>query len=403
MMSARSEIAAVFELVGGQPRSGQMGGAGGGGGGGSGGVGGAAIALIEVRGDVDAALKRAGIRGVPVGVAALRDLAGIDHGVVARWTPGTCTIMPHAGPEVVRRLMEHLDSAGLGRATDDDVRAQWPEARSLIEARVLAALARTQSARGVEALLKQVGAWEQALRQDRERRSLAGEPSQGDEILIDEIAQSDAVRERSAVMNRLITPPTVVALGAPNIGKSSLVNALAGRSVSLTADHAGTTRDHVGVTLDLGGLAVRWLDLPGVTAAEWRKAGQGPCAFSEQGDAGASSESIHDQAIHVAVQLARAADVLVLCGDGDHPAIDANALSAAGGVSGSRVIPCVRVHLRADLPAKAGATAWASDVRVSLHHAGRHVAPGLEELVTLVREALVPDVVQRSEQAWRFW
>ena len=35
----------------------------------------------------------------------------------------------------------------------------------------------------------------------------------------------------------------VVILGAPNAGKSSLMNALAGRDVSIITDEAGTTRD----------------------------------------------------------------------------------------------------------------------------------------------------------------
>jgi tRNA modification GTPase len=45
----------------------------------------------------------------------------------------------------------------------------------------------------------------------------------------------------------------VAILGAPNAGKSTLLNALAGRDVAITSSIAGTTRDVIEVRLDLGG------------------------------------------------------------------------------------------------------------------------------------------------------
>ena len=56
----------------------------------------------------------------------------------------------------------------------------------------------------------------------------------------------------------------VVILGAPNAGKSSLMNALAGRDVSIIADEAGTTRDLVEARLDLGGYRVNLADTAGI-------------------------------------------------------------------------------------------------------------------------------------------
>lgn len=60
----------------------------------------------------------------------------------------------------------------------------------------------------------------------------------------------------------------VVILGAPNAGKSSLINALAGRDVAIVSDEAGTTRDLVEVKLDLGGVAVVVTDTAGLREAE---------------------------------------------------------------------------------------------------------------------------------------
>lgn len=60
----------------------------------------------------------------------------------------------------------------------------------------------------------------------------------------------------------------VALLGPPNIGKSTLINTLAGRDAAITSAEAGTTRDIIEVRMDLGGLAVTVLDTAGLRAAE---------------------------------------------------------------------------------------------------------------------------------------
>ncbi len=56
----------------------------------------------------------------------------------------------------------------------------------------------------------------------------------------------------------------VVILGAPNAGKSSLLNALAKREAAIVSDEPGTTRDLVELALDLGGVKVRLTDTAGI-------------------------------------------------------------------------------------------------------------------------------------------
>ena len=56
----------------------------------------------------------------------------------------------------------------------------------------------------------------------------------------------------------------VAIVGRPNAGKSTLLNALAGREAAITSDHAGTTRDIIEVRMDLGGLPVTILDTAGL-------------------------------------------------------------------------------------------------------------------------------------------
>ncbi|MCR9149727.1 MAG: tRNA uridine-5-carboxymethylaminomethyl(34) synthesis GTPase MnmE [Rhodobacteraceae bacterium] len=59
----------------------------------------------------------------------------------------------------------------------------------------------------------------------------------------------------------------VAIVGQPNAGKSTLLNALAGREAAITSEHAGTTRDVIEVRMDLGGLPVTILDTAGLREA----------------------------------------------------------------------------------------------------------------------------------------
>ena len=83
---------------------------------------------------------------------------------------------------------------------------------------------------------------------------------------------------------------SVVIPGAPNAGKSSLLNALARRDVAIVTDEPGTTRDLVHVALDLGGVKVVVTDTAGIRegagpgrgdrdrARAGERAAGGPCA-----------------------------------------------------------------------------------------------------------------------------
>lgn len=56
----------------------------------------------------------------------------------------------------------------------------------------------------------------------------------------------------------------VAIIGAPNIGKSTLLNALAQREAAITSEIAGTTRDVIEVRMNIAGLSVTLLDTAGL-------------------------------------------------------------------------------------------------------------------------------------------
>jgi hypothetical protein len=302
---------------------------------------GAAIGAFHISGDIAGAMGVLRMAPVGVGEVRLRRFADIDRGVAARPAHDALLLMPHAGPAVIRRMEAWLVSSGLGRDAADDPRVLYPEASSLVGARMLHALARAASPLAIDLLI------------DQPRRWAGAEPS---------LEHDPAVLARSAVLNRLVDPPTVVAFGPPNIGKSTLLNVLAGRGVSIVADEPGTTRDHVGVRLDLAGLVVDYIDAPGIEARP-------------------PGDPIQREAQEIAADVAGSAELVLLCAD------------ASSGFVESAARDVLRLGLRRDLGVTPGA-----DVCISAR-----TGEGIEALVGVVRERLVPEAALNDPGPWRFW
>lgn len=305
-----------------------------------------AIAIIQIDGDVDAALIQLNIEPLEVGGRRLCDLCGIDRGIAVRWSGSCAQLMPHGGPAVVDGLLEACRSRGIPVGA----KAEWPEADDELEAAALGAIARAPSPAAVSRLLAQPRLW-------RAWDGITPSP--------------DQVEAHSAILNRLLEPPIVAAVGRPNIGKSALCNALAGRHVALVADEPGVTRDQVGVSIRLGvgreAVEVRWIDTPGIAAA-------GP------------SNDLDGAARDSAFGVIRDSDCVILCGDRDSGFVDQAELPIRDGAQ------IIRLGLRCDLGRAAGAEVSTSAL----------TGEGLSDCSEKLKAALFPPDSMSWPGPWRF-
>lgn len=105
----------------------------------------------------------------------------------------------------------------------------------------------------------------------------------------------------------------IAVIGAPNAGKSSLVNALSKRDVAIVSSMAGTTRDVIEAHLDIAGFPVILADTAGLR----------PDDITDDGGHG----TIEAQGIKRAIERAKNADIRLIVFDGTLRELDAHALS----------------------------------------------------------------------------
>jgi len=296
-----------------------------------------AIAVLQLIGDVGPALESlTGVADWPAGHARLVRFGDIDNGIAVRLTNRTAQLMPHGGTRVVQRLLEWLTHSGVVlAATDTSPQDLFPEARDRYEALALAAAARAASPLAIELLLDQPRRWRQA-------GELTGED-----------------RGRSQRLDRLVDPPVVALAGAANVGKSTLSNALFGRSMSIAADRPGTTRDYTSGRIELAGLVVDWHDTPGL---------------------GETSDPDEMKAVDLARGLLDRADLVIAMTDAEHgwPALPKT--------------PQLRVASKADVERRDDA-----DLSISAT-----TGDGVPDLVAAIRDRLVPPADLVHPGPWLF-
>jgi tRNA modification GTPase len=139
----------------------------------------------------------------------------------------------------------------------------------------------------------------------------------------------------------------VLILGRPNVGKSSLLNALLGEARAIVTDVPGTTRDTIEETLSLGGLPLRLVDTAGIRY---------------------TTDPVEAEGVRRAQDKVGSADLVLLVIDGSVMAAEEDLLALAA-CQDARLLLVVN---KGDLPAATLPEPFASlpHVRISTHTGG---------------------------------
>ncbi|HWL38621.1 MAG TPA: tRNA uridine-5-carboxymethylaminomethyl(34) synthesis GTPase MnmE [Gemmatimonadaceae bacterium] len=150
----------------------------------------------------------------------------------------------------------------------------------------------------------------------------------------------------------------VVIAGAPNVGKSSLFNALLGKSRAIVTEIPGTTRDAIEAVVDTGSWPLRLVDTAGLRATDDR---------------------VERLGIEVSERYLSAADVILACADSDAGVEKTAAVVAAGSTS-----PVVKIRTKSDLVSNGTKI----NVPAGTVVLSAETADGLQELITAIDNIL---------------
>ncbi len=233
--------------------------------------------------------RRASLRWLKSGAGDL-----LDHALVTAFpgpesfTGEDCVELAlHGGRAVLAAVSEALVAAGArpAEAGEFSRRAFLNQRVDLLQAEAMADLiaAETEAQRrlavdGADALQAACSGWREQLRLVMARQEALIDfpdedlPADVPAGILDDVAalrrEMEAALAGARRAERLREGLEFVILGAPNAGKSTLLNALAGSEVAIVSDVPGTTRDAIGVRVDLGGVPVQVTDTAGLREAE---------------------------------------------------------------------------------------------------------------------------------------
>jgi tRNA modification GTPase len=163
----------------------------------------------------------------------------------------------HGGRRVVRWVVEQFTQAGCAEVSWQELTNPTRVSGWGWDDRALEPLTKAPTLRTASILLDQYcGAFARGVAE------VLTALDRGDESAI--FAAFHRLVEFTHVGSHLVEPWRVVVAGPPNVGKSSLINTLAGYQRSIVSTVAGTTRDVVTVTVALNGWPVELTDTAGL-------------------------------------------------------------------------------------------------------------------------------------------
>lgn len=178
--------------------------------------------------------------------------------VVCRRRDDRIEIHGHGGQAAVAAVIDSLAAAGCPNVAWQTWHAA--ESADLIQSQAVEALAKARTDRTASILLDQHAG---ALRSELEAILCHVEEEDRQSLALAE-QRLELLRSRADIGLHLTEPFQIVVAGRPNVGKSSLINALAGYHRSIVYDQPGTTRDVVTVMTALDGWPVELSDTAGL-------------------------------------------------------------------------------------------------------------------------------------------
>jgi tRNA modification GTPase len=162
-------------------------------------------------------------------------------------------------------------------------------------------------------------------------------------------ASISAILERSTVAAKIRTGFTVAIIGAPNVGKSTLLNSIVGRQAAITSDVAGTTRDVIECRVDLQGLAVSFLDTAGLRDSKDEIEKLGISKAYEMADAADIRVFLIEEEGEPLAITMRDGDIVRL-NKGDERGLDVEAVSGKTGQGVSELLNLIAERLAVKTP-----------------------------------------------------